>query len=325
MLKAVKFILATVILSVSSFSHAWEPKKPIIAYVGYAPGSGNELSFRGVAAEVERQTGARFVIINVPGVDGLLSVNKSHKEPADGYSLNATGGLITYTLNEVFNLEAMTWTVNDLYPIIGTANSPQCIIAHTSSPINDVKDLVKQFQNPNRNINVGLGSYAQYMLYGMIMSSGNGNSNKVKSIMYKGPAQALQDVASGNVEIGMVPLSVAAQMINGGKVKLIGLSGDRKIAQYPDAQIVKDVLPGVVVLAMWNITLPKDTPKEIVNWYVNSFTSALNSENVKKYFHDNYMTRSDALTPEAQRKEIAEIRNKMLPIALKLKRDLATN
>ena len=325
MFKLVKFAIATMIIAACSMSHAWEPKKPIIAYVGYAPGSGNELSFRGVAAEVERQTGAKFVVVNIAGVDGLLSVNKSHKEAADGYSLNATGGLITYTLNEAFNPEAMTWTVNDLYPIIGTANSPQCIIAHVSSPINSVTDLVKQFATPDRNINVGLGSYAQYMLYGMIMSNGNGNSSKVKSIMYKGPAQALQDVAAGNVEIGMVPLSVAAQMINGGKVKLIGVSGDRKSVQYPNTQVVKDVLPGVVVLAMWNITLPKDTPKEIVDWYVKSFTSALDSDNVKKYFHDNYMTRSNALTPEAQKKEIAEIRAKMLPVALKLKRELGAN
>lgn len=325
MLNVFKLVLAAAMVLGSTVGHAWEPKKPIVAYVGYAPGSGNELSFRGVAAEVERQTGAKFVVVNIAGVDGLLSVNKSHKEAPDGYTLNATGGLITYTLNEAFNPEAMNWTVNDLYPIIGTANSPQCIIAHIDSPINNVTDLVKQFQKPDRNINVGLGSYAQYMLYGMIMTNGNGNSSKVKSIMYKGPAQALQDVAGGNVEIGMVPLSVAAQMINGGKVKLIGVSGDRKSPQYPNTQVVKDVLPGVVVLAMWNITLPKDTPKEIVDWYVKSFTAALNSSNVKKYFHDNYMTRSDALTPAAQKIEIAEIRAKMLPIALKLKRDLVAN
>lgn len=320
-----KLAILVVSMFVSSLANAWEPTRPIIAYIGYAVGSGNEISFRGVAAEVEKRTGARFVIVNMPGADGLVSVNKSHKEPADGYSLNATGGLITYTLNEAFNPESMNWTINDLNPIIGTANSPQCIIARIDSPINNVSELVKQFQKPNRNINVGLGSYAQYMLYGMIMTSTNGDRSKVKSVMYKGPAQAMQDVAGGHVEIGMVPLSVAAPMINAGKVKLIGVSGDRKSLHYPNTQVVKDVIPGVVVLAMWNITLPNDTPKEIVDWYVTNFTAALNSDNVKNYFHENYMIRSDALTPAAQRKEIAEIRTKMLPIALKLKRELISN
>ena len=141
--------------------------------------------------------------------------------------------------------------------------------------------------------------------------------------MYKGPAQALQDVASGQVEVGIVPLSVAAQMINAGKVKLVGVSGDKRMPQYPTIQTVNEVLPGVVIMALWNITLPKGTPPEIVDWYVREFTKAVKSKNVQKYFDENYMRASEYLTPQAQSKEIAELRDKLLPIARKLKKDLS--
>ena len=47
----------------------------------------------------------------------------------------------------------------------------------------------------------------------------------VKQVMYKGPAQALLDVAGGHTEFGMMPLSVAAPMIKSGKVKLNSVIG----------------------------------------------------------------------------------------------------
>jgi tripartite-type tricarboxylate transporter receptor subunit TctC len=323
-MKIILAVIASIICTPVLAQAKWEPKKPIIAYVGYAPGSGNEMSFRGVAAEIERTNpGVHFVVQNIPGADGMVSVNKSFKEAPDGYTLNATGDLITYVLNEVFYPEGIQWTVNDLYPVVGTAASPQCIITSPNSNIKDVTDFVKLIKNPNRNINVALGSYAQYMVYGMMMVGAQGDSNKVKNVMYRGPAQALQDVASGQLEVGIVPLSVAAQMINAGKVRLIGVSGDKRMPQYPKVQTVNEVLPGVVIMALWNITLPKGTPPEIVDWYVREFSKAVKSKNVQKYFDDNYMRASEYLTPQAQSKEIAELREKLLPIARKLKKDLA--
>ncbi len=94
-----KKLLVTMLL-IPTLAFAWEPTKPITAIVGYGPGSGNELSFRGVAAEIEKTNPkVNFLIKNLPGVDGVLAANELTKSAPDGYTIHISGNLSTYVTN----------------------------------------------------------------------------------------------------------------------------------------------------------------------------------------------------------------------------------
>jgi tripartite-type tricarboxylate transporter receptor subunit TctC len=319
-----KFISVIFIMLFSTVSQAWQPTKPITAFIGYGPGSGNEQSFRGVIAEIERvNPGVTFLVQNMPGADGVISVNHSYKLPPDGLSLNVTGNLSTWVTNDAFNTEIVQYKMDDLYPVLSLATSPQVIVARADSKINTAKQFVKYIQNPDKPVNIAIGSTVQYLIFGLVMTKGQGNQKLVKQVMYKGPAQALLDVAGGHTEFGMMPLSVAAPMIKSNKVKLIALTGTRRPKGFEHAEVMNDVLPGVVVNAMWNITLPKNTPKDVVDWYVGTFGRAIKSENVARYFEENYMLAATDLDPKTARKELDELRREYLPISLKLKKELS--
>lgn len=320
-MKLLTFIVAS-LFSITAL--AWQPTRPITAYVGYGPGSGNEQSFRGVIAEIERTNpGVTFIVQNMPGADGMVSVNHSSKLPADGYSLNVTGNLSTWVTNEAFSPEAAQYKLDDLMPVLSLATSPQVIVARSNSKINNAREFVKYIQNPGQPVNVAIGSTVQYLIFGLVMTKGQGDQKLVKQVMYKGPAQALLDVAGGHTEFGMMPLSVAAPMIKSGKVKLIALTGTRRPKGFEKADVMNDVLPGVVVNAMWNITLPKNTPPDVVDWYVKTFSTAIRSENVKRYFEENYMIAATDLDPKTAKKELDDLRREYLPMSLKLKKDMS--
>lgn len=313
-----KKILVAMLL-IPALAFAWEPTKPIMSFVGYGPGSGNEICFRGVAAEIERTNPkVSFVVQNMPGSDGVISTNHTTKLPPDGLSLNVTGNLSTYVTNEAFDAQAIRYKYEELNPILSCGTSPQVIVAHPSSKVNNAKDFVKYIKNPDKNVNIAIGSNVQYLIFGLVMDVGNGDREKVKHIMYRGPMQALMDTVGGQTEFGMMPLSVAAQMIKSGKVKFIAVTGDKRHPQFPDVPKISEYLPGVEVMAMWNITLPKDTPQEIVDWYVKTFSTAIKSDNVKKYFDDNYISMPPDLDPVSSRKVIAELRNRYLAKSLYL-------
>lgn len=316
-----KLLLSLIMLPTLAF--AWQPTKPIISYIGYGPGSGNEVAFRGVIAEIEKTTpGVNFVVQNVPGADSVISVNQSYKLPADGHSLNVTS-IANFGINEVFNPEGMLWTVNDLNPVLGIASSPMVILAKPSSKVNNIEDLIRYFKNPGRPVNVAVGSASQQILFGQIMEKISGDLKSVKTVMYKGPSQALQDVAAEpQVEFAILPLAVSAPMIDSGKIKIVGLSGNKRMPQFPNTQLVKDFVPGVVVQASWQVTLPNGASKEIVDWYVTTFTKAIKSENVKKYFENNYMVPSDSLTPESIKKEMYDLRSVFIPLGRRIKAEL---
>ena len=319
-----KLLISLFAVAFSASVLAWQPTKPITAFVGYGPGSGNEQSFRGVIAEIERTNpGVSFVVQNMPGADGVISVNHSSKQAPDGYSLNVTGNLSTWVTNEAFNPEIAQYKIDDLYPVLSLATSPQVIVARPNSQVNTAREFVKYIQRPGNPVNIAIGSTVQYLIFGLVMTKGYGDQKLVKQVMYKGPAQALLDVAGGHTEFGMMPLSVAAPMIKSGKVKLIALTGVKRPKGFERANVMNDVLPGVVVNAMWNITLPKNTPKDVVDWYVRAFSTAIRSENVRRYFEENYMIAATDLDPNTARKELDELRAEYLPMSLKLKKDMS--
>lgn len=319
-----KFLTAVVTALFSLSAFAWQPTRPITAYIGYAPGSGNEQSFRGIAAEIERANpGVTFIVQNMPGADGVVSVNHTSKLPPDGYSINVTGNLSTWVTNEAFVPEAAQYKLDDLYPVLSLATSPQVIVARKDSKINTAREFVNYIQKPGQPVNVAIGSTVQYLIFGLVMTKGHGDQKLVKQVMYKGPAQALLDVAGGHTEFGMMPLSVAAPMIKSGKVKLIALTGTKRPKGFERAEVMNDVLPGVVVNAMWNITLPKNTPPDVVDWYVRTFSAAIRSENARRFFEENYMIAATDLDPKSAKKELDELRREYLPMSLKLKKDMA--
>jgi tripartite-type tricarboxylate transporter receptor subunit TctC len=315
--------LLVAMLLIPTLAFAWEPTKPITAIVGYGPGSGNELSFRGVAAEIEKtHPKVNFLIKNVPGVDGVLGANELVKSAPDGYTIHISGNLSTYVTNEAFDTAAIRYKYDDLYPILSIATSPQVIVARPNSKINTAKEFIKYIQKPDQPVNIAYGSNVQLLIYNLVMNKAGGDRDKVKQIGYKGPMQALMDVVGGHTEFGMMPLAVAAPQINAGKVKLIAVTGDKRHPAYPNVPKIAEYLPGVEVMAMWNVTVPKDTPKEVVDWYVSTFSTAMKSETVKKYFADNYMTVAPDLNPADAKKVIEDLRSRYLPTALVIKKQL---
>ncbi len=315
--------LLVAMLLIPTLAFAWEPTKPITALIGFGPGSGNELSFRGVAAEIEKNNPkVNFVIKNMPGADGVLAANELTRSAPDGYTIHISGNLSTYVTNEAFDTHAIRYKFEDLYPILSIATSPQVIVARPNSKVNTAKEFVKYIQKPDQPVNIAYGSNVQLLIYNLVMNKAGGDRNMVKQIGYKGPMQALMDVVGGHTEFGMMPLAVAAPQINAGKVKLIAVTGDKRHPAYPNVPKIAEYLPGVEVMAMWNVTVPKDTPKDVVDWYVSTFSTAMKSESVKKYFADNYMTVAPDLNPADAKKVIENLRERYLPTALVIKKQL---
>jgi tripartite-type tricarboxylate transporter receptor subunit TctC len=313
-----KKVIAIMTLILASHAHAWEPNGPVKAFIGFGPGSGNEIAFRGVAAEVERNNPkVNFVIQTMPGAGGNIALAHAVKLPADGMTFTVSG-LSTYAFDPVFYPELMKFTQGDLYPVLGIARSPFVIVARPSSKVNTVKELAAHLKS-GEQVFIGISGAAPFLVHSMLMEKAGGNYDTVQTVMYKGPQESAMAAATGEVEFSIMPVTVSAPLIAGGKVKLIGLVGDKKMPQFPNAELVKDTLPGVVFNAMWNITLPKDTPKDVVDWYVAEFGKAIHSENVKKYFDQNYMYADPFNEPVSHAKWIATFKSQIMPVAEKAK------
>jgi tripartite-type tricarboxylate transporter receptor subunit TctC len=316
-----KKLVATVLLStIVGSAWAWQPTKPVNVVIGFGPGSGNEVSFRGVAAIVEQNNpGVTFIVENRPGVDASVAMNHFITLPADGNHINIASQVNTWVMAEVtpkgfakFNPESFEYAIN-------IAKSPLAIIAYVDSPVNTPRDLVKLLETTTRPINFAVGSSSHKLAYEYMMANTRAKKNIITSVNYKGPAQAGNDVAGGHVEFGIIPAAIADQFVRTGKVKYVALLSEQKLAQIPKVPLMDPYIPGMNMYAGWGIVLPKNTPREVVEWYNREFKKAITSKKAQEFFKQNLMFVDEReLTPDGYQASMLALRHRLQPIAQKM-------
>ena len=314
-----KKTLATVLLAVSTTVWAWQPTKPVQALIGFGPGSGNEVSFRAIAAQVEEVTGARFVVVNQPGADSVVSLNNLIDAPADGHVINIASQQNTWVMSDVMYGSVMRFTPNSFAYTVNIARSPLVIIAPVESPVNTPRELVKLLETTARPLTFAVGSSSHRLAYEYLVTNTNSRRDLIRAASYRGPAQAGTDVAGSQVEFGIIPAAIAYGLVQSGRVKIIGICGEQKLSKIPNVPLMQTVVPGLNVYAGWSILLPPKTSPEIIKWYVDNFARAIRSEKSQKFFEDNLMFSNEKdLTPEGFKANMLELRRVWLPIAQKM-------
>jgi tripartite-type tricarboxylate transporter receptor subunit TctC len=228
----------------------------------------------------------------------------------------------SYVTNDIWEKNIKKYNYDSFIDVLTMGKSPLVLVASPKSGIDTPQEFVKYIQS-GRTINVATGGGAHRTAFEFLMDRGRGNKDQVKAIKFNGPVAAVQSVASydGRVgtEFGIMPIAVARGMVEAGRVKAIGFTGTRKMAQFPAVPLLNTVAPGINVYAAWSIQLPPGTNKEITEWYQREFSAAVRSAEYREYADANVIFYAeDELTPAGLKKHMEELRATFLPVLSKL-------
>lgn len=311
-----KRILA-VLLLVPALAWGWQPPagKPITATVGFAPGSGNEVSFRIVAAQVEQANPKMtFVVQNKPGAGEIVGVNWFSQQPTNGLNLYIASQQGLFTATEQWYPGQLRINPMDMEFVTTIAKSPLVVVANINSRVNTPEQFIERIKNPQAPVNVAIGATAHRIVLEYLMDAVKGDRKQVQPVLYKGPAQAVADVAGNQTEFGIMPIAIAKPLIDAGKVKPIAITSEQRLAQIPKVPLWKDYVPGLNVYAAWMVMLPPGTPREQIEYYNKLFVPAINSPEAKKLFDENLMfTVKSEQTPEGARAYISRLQTQWIP------------
>ena len=319
-----KKILTLILATACVLAQAWEPVKPVTVIVGNTPGAGNELAFRKLA-EIVQQTNPKFVYVvnNIPGADSVIAQNKFLTEPADGYTVNLPSHMSTYVTNDIWEKKIKKFQYNDFTEVLTMGKSPLVLVAGTKSSVNTPQEFVKLINTTTRPISIAVGGGAHRTAFEYLMEKGHGNRDMVKPIKFNGPAPAVASVAQydGTIgtEFGIMPIAVAKPLVDAGRVRAIGFTGTRKMPQFPNVPLLRDVAPGIRVYAAWSLELPKGTPQEVVDWYQQKFSAAVRSKEYAEWMESNVVFYEESeLTTKGLNQTMEELRATFLPVLEKL-------
>jgi tripartite-type tricarboxylate transporter receptor subunit TctC len=316
-----KRILALVLLVPTlALAQQWAPSKTVTTTIGFAPGSGNELSFRKASDIVMKQNpGVSFFVETKPGADASVASNAFMNAPSDGLHLMVPSHMSLFVTNDIWQKDIKRFEYNSFKPVVTLGKSPLVLVAASKSTVTTPQEFVKYITS-GRPVNIAVGGGAHRMAYEYIAMKTKADPKLIQQVSFNGPAPAVQSVASYDgktgTEFGIMPIAIARPLIEAGKVRPIGLTGGPKLKALPNVPLLSDTIPGLKVYAGWTVVLPPQTPNVIVDWYVDKFSKAILSPEYQAWAEQNYIIIDrNELNPRGVMAYAEELRTAFAPIA----------
>ena len=256
--------LVTPWLSSTAFGQAVYPSTTVSMIVPYTAGGASDIGARMITGEMGRLLGQPVMVDNVAGAGGALGVQKLVRSAADGHTL-LYGSLSEALLVPLINPRA-GYKVEDLLPVAFVGGTPAVFVARPDFPARTLTEFVAMARaNPGRLSygSPGVGTF-QHVI---------GEAFKARAgvfmlhIPYRGGAQILNDVMSGQVDIGITSAANAAGFVRSGRLKAIGVTSSQRVAAIPDAQAFGELeaFKGLE-LSTWGVVYaPKGTPSAVID------------------------------------------------------------
>jgi tripartite-type tricarboxylate transporter receptor subunit TctC len=239
------------------------PDRPIKMIVPLAAASAVDVAARIVTQKMADNMGQQFVILNQPGASGLIGAEAVARAEPDGYTI---GGFNDSIMTMVPNMQSkMRWDIlKDFAPVSLVATVEWGLVASNQAPFKSAADLIAAAKAAPGKIDYSSGGPGSPQHLAMAMfASAAGIS--LTHVPYKGATQAATDIAAGQIPVGFQGLGTVASLVRGGNLKLIGVTTEKRLPQFPDVPTVAESgLPGFFFNSWFTILAPAATPKEIV-------------------------------------------------------------
>ncbi len=278
-MKFTTFVLAST-LALSANAQSGYPTKPIKVIVPLAAGSAVDNAARIVTEKMARNMGVGIVIENQPGAAGLIGAGNVAKAAPDGYTL---GGFNDSIMTMVPNMTPkMPWDITkDFEPISLVATVEWGLVVNAQAPEKTAADLIATAKKEPGKINYGSGGNGSPQHIAMALFASQAGI-QMQHVPYKGATQAAVGVGAGEVLTAMQGISTVKSLIQAGKVRLIGVTTPKRMAQFPDVPTVGESgLNGFEFNSWFALMAPAGTPKEITARLAGEVKKALEDPEVK--------------------------------------------
>jgi tripartite-type tricarboxylate transporter receptor subunit TctC len=249
------------------------PNRPIRLVISYSAGGPVDIVGRLAGLKLAESMGQPVVADNRAGANGNIATEIVARSTPDGYTL-LVGSNGSIAINPGLYPSLAVDPRRDLAPIILLASSPLILVSHPSLPPNSVKELIQLAKSKPGSINfssAGSGSSAHLAAE---LFKGLAAVDLVH-IPYKGAAPALTDLVAGQVQIMFTGVSATLPFVKGGKLKALGVTGEKRVPILPEVPSIGETVAGYEVTTWYGIFAAAKTSPAIISRLNRALTDAL--------------------------------------------------
>lgn len=254
-------------------------ERPIQLLVGYPAGGGTDFVARLLAQRLSQELDQAVVVVNLPGATGAIALDRVAKAAPDGHSLvvlSAADTLLPALRNNLpFDLR------RDLAPVAPAVVGALCLAVHPALPVRSVKDLVALAKSRPGELNFaspGVGNSQHLAGESFNRLAGT----RIVHVPYKGGAEAMNAVLSGEVQMVFASIAPALPLIQAGKLRLLAVTPGKRSAAVPDTPTIAEAgVPGYDVSTWFGIAAPAGLPPDVLQRLRTAVVRAVSGADIR--------------------------------------------
>jgi tripartite-type tricarboxylate transporter receptor subunit TctC len=258
------------------------PQRAVKLIVPFPAGGATDVMARLVAQKLGDMWLQPVVIENKAGATGAVGSVFVAKSTPDGYTILMGTGT-THAVSPATNPN-LPYSLRDFSPISLVATFPNLLVVHPSLPVKNIAELVTYLkQNPGRVNFSSTGNGGSVHLASELFKQAT--KTDMVHIPYKGSAEALNDLMSGQVQLTIDNFSTVWPLVQTGKLRALGVASLDRSQSAPDVPSISETIPGFEENTWVGFFAPIGTAPSIVQ-KISSDTQNVLKENsvVQKFF-----------------------------------------
>lgn len=259
------------------------PTKSITILNSSTAGSPADVMAREVAQYAKTSLGQSMVVENKTGGSGGVMFADLLQQPADGYTI------ATVTASQIAALQTVlkkNFSMNDFDFLCNIQQEPYAIAVSEDSPFKTLKDMIDYAKKNPGQLKVGgqgTGSAMQLLMMDLADKAGI----QITWVPFGGGSESVTNLLGDNVQVISTAPATVNQYVEAGKIRVLAVSGDQRVAQYKDTPTLKEAGYNIVMTQYRGFVAKKGLPADVKAKLVEAIQKATTDPGFKDYMTKN--------------------------------------
>jgi tripartite-type tricarboxylate transporter receptor subunit TctC len=238
------------------------PSKTVQIIVPNAAGGVNDVLARIIAQRLQVQLGKPVVVENRPGAGGDIGTESVLKADPDGHTL--VMGSIALTLKPALYKTLRFDPRTEVTSVARLANQPMIIVSKPDLPVSSLDDFIQLAKANPGKLSFGTPGPGTPQHFGAEMLCAQ-TGLKMIHVPYRGAVPAMTDIMSGQIDLYYATETSAGAHIAAGRMKPLAVTGDRRIATFPELKTIVELgLPKASIGIWYGLFGPPKMPESVL-------------------------------------------------------------
>jgi tripartite-type tricarboxylate transporter receptor subunit TctC len=262
---------AALVAAAPAAAETW-PQHAVKVIVPFAPGGNADTIGRLTAQALSAGLGEQFVVENRAGAAGAIGAEFVAKAAPDGYTLCvcALSQMAPVPLTHKVAYDPLT----DFVPIAEIGANGFVITVSPGVPTATLREFIAYVKERPGQLNYASGGNGTLtQLSGLLFLKRAGLA--MTHVPYKGGSQTITETMADHVQMYSASPSEVIPFAATGRLRLLGVSSDKRIPQLPDVPAIAELYPGFHAVTWNGLFGPAGTPPAIVDTLAAAIAKAM--------------------------------------------------